>query len=464
MLRIFSLLFAGLFALTASLPGAERADLIITARYVVTVDPSNRIIDDGAIAVRGADIAGVGARGEILKQFTAGQVIARPNAIVMPGLINTHTHAAMSLLRGIADDLALQDWLERFIFPAEAKNVTPEFVEWGTKLACMEMLLSGTTTITDMYYFEDVAARAVKASGMRGVMGQTILRFPVPDAKNAELGLTHAEGFLKQFQNDEWITPAVAPHAIYTNTDETLQACRRLADKYKVPIVIHVSETEKEVIDSKAQRGGTPVQVLERLGIFQGPTIAAHCVWVNADDETILASHHVGAAHCPSSNMKLASGAAPVASMVEKRVAVGLGTDGPAGSNNDFNMMEEMDLAGKLSKLVTRDPRALPARVLIEMATINGARAIGLDRKIGSLEAGKRADMITLSLDHPNAIPLYDVPSQIVYALKGSDVRDVWINGRQVVRDREVLTLNRDEVYSHARALSRKVRDSLGMK
>ncbi len=452
MLRVCS----ALLLIAASVSAAEPVDLIVSARYVVTVDPQYRIIENGAVAVKGAGIAAVGPRAAIDAAYQATQRVDRPNAILMPGLINTHTHAAMTLLRGIADDLALQDWLQNHIFPAEAKNVTPEFVEWGTKLACIEMMLSGTTTFTDMYYFEDVAARAVKQAGMRGVMGETIIRFPVPDAKTPAISLANTGRFLDSFAGDELIVPAVAPHAVYTNDDETLKAARALADRFHAPLIIHVSETEQEVKDSQAQRHGTPVEALERLGVLDGLTVAAHCVRVDAHDMEILARHHTGVAHCPSSNMKLASGAAPVTEMLAHGVTVSLGTDG-AASNNDLNLMEEMDLAGKLQKLVTRDPRSLPARQIIEMATIDGARVLGMEAKIGSLEAGKRADMITVSLNEANAIPLYSVSSQLIYSLKGSDVRDVWVNGRQIVRDRNVLTLDATQVYAKAHALAARI-------
>ncbi len=456
MLRSCSLLFL----IAASLCAAEPADWIVSARYVVTVDPQFRIVENGAVAVRSNAILAVGPRAEIDRAYQPVHRSDRPHAILMPGLVNTHTHAAMSLLRGIADDLALQDWLEHYIFPAEAKNVTPEFVAWGTRLACIEMLLSGTTTLTDMYYFEDVAARAVKESGMRGVMGETIIQFPVADAATPAIALARAARFLDSFAGDELIVPAVAPHAIYTNSDATLQAARALANRFHAPIVIHVAETEKELKDTEALRHGTPVEALERLGVFDGPTVAAHCVWLQPSDFDILARHHVGVAHCPSSNMKLASGAAPVTLMLNHGITVGLGTDGVAGSNNDLNLMEEMDLAGKLQKLITRDPRSLPARKLVEMATIDGARVLGLDSKIGSLEPGKRADMITISLEEANAVPLYGVASQIVYALKGSDVRDVWVNGRQIVQDRRVLTLDQSLVFAKAFELARRVRES----
>lgn len=443
-----------LLALACSLQAAQPADTIITARYVVTVDPQYRILDNAAVAIRGNTILAVGPAAQIQHDYAAPHTLARPHSILMPGLISTHTHAAMSLLRGIADDLALQDWLTNHIFPAEARNVTPDFVLWGTRLACLEMMLGGTTTFTDMYYFEDTASRAVKQAGMRGVMGETIIKFPVADAKTPADALAYTERFLKEFKGDELITAAVAPHAIYTNDDATLKAARALANRYNAPLLIHVAETEKELIDTKAERHGTPVEALDRLGVFNGRTVAAHCVWLESQDFDILARDHVGVAHCPSSNMKLASGAAKVVEMLAHGINVGLGPDGPAGSNNDFDLMEEMDLAGKLQKLITRDPRSLPARQIIEMATIGGARVLGLDSKIGSLEPGKRADMITIGLDEPNAVPLYDVTSQAVYALKESDVQDVWVNGRQIVEHGRSLTLNPDEIYRHARELA----------
>jgi 5-methylthioadenosine/S-adenosylhomocysteine deaminase len=437
--------------------GAEPADWIVTARYVVTMDAQMQLVENGAVAIRGERIAAVGPRSEIDRRFQAKGRLDRGNAVIAPGLINTHTHAAMSLMRGIADDLTLQDWLEKFIFPAEAKNVSPDFTRWGTRLGCLEMLLSGTTTFTDMYYFEDVVAEVAKEAGMRGVLGETIIGFPVPDAKTPQESLAFTEKFLQRFAGDPLVVPAVAPHALYTNSDETLRVSRALADKYKAPLLIHVAETERERKESLDKFGASPVKKLDSLGMFSGRTLAAHCVWVDGPDMDILRDRRVGVGHCPSSNMKLASGAAPVAEMLQRGIAVGLGPDGPAGSNNDFNLFEEIDLAGKLQKLRTRDPRALPARQLMEMATILGARALGLDNEIGSLEAGKRADLITISLEAPHAVPLYDVYSQLAYAVKGSDVRDVLINGRVVVKDRQVLTLHSSDILLHAVEYQRKI-------
>jgi 5-methylthioadenosine/S-adenosylhomocysteine deaminase len=457
--RFFSLLL-----LLASAAAAAPCDLVFSARYVVTMSGQRRVIENGAVAVRGERIVAVGTRAEIDRNWQPARRIDRPDALLAPGLINTHTHAAMSLFRGIADDLKLQDWLNNFIFPAEAKNVSPDFVRWGTRLACLEMLLSGTTTFTDMYYFEDVVAEVAKEAGMRGVLGETVIGFPVADAKTPADALRYAEKFLIRFHNDSLVVPAVAPHAPYTNSDDTLRAARALANKYNAPVLIHLSETKKENDDSQTQFHQSPTQRLNALGFFAGRTVGAHCVWVDPKDMDTLKAKNVGVAHCPSSNMKLASGAAPVVAMLARGIAVGLGTDGPAGSNNDFDMFEEADLAAKLQKLVRNDPQALPATQAFEMATLGGARVLGLEKEIGSLETGKRADMISVDLDAPNAVPLYDVYSQLVYALKGSNVRDVVVNGRDVVRDKRCVTLDTSAVIAKAQEYGLKVAQSLRQK
>jgi 5-methylthioadenosine/S-adenosylhomocysteine deaminase len=449
------------FLLFISALAAESADWIWTGRYVVTMDPQRRVIENGAIAIRGERILAAGPKSEIEQRYQARQHLDRPDAILAPGLIDTHTHAAMSLFRGIADDLRLQEWLEHYIFPAEARNVTPEFVRWGTRLGCLEMLLSGTTTYTDMYYFEDVVAEATKEAGMRGVLGETIIGFPSPDAKSPADALAFTDRFLTRFHGDSLIVPAVAPHAIYTNSDETLKACRALANKHDAPLVIHLSETKHENDECLAKRHATPTQALDALGVFNGRTVAAHAVWVDEADLRILKLRGVGIAHCPSSNMKLASGIAPVTRMLALDLAVGLGPDGPAGSNNDLNMFEEMDLAAKLQKVTTGDPRSVPAEAAVEMATIRGARALGMEKEIGSLESGKRADLISIRLDRPNAVPLYNVYSQMVYALKGSDVEDVMVNGKLLVKDAQALTLNAAQIEAKAGEYRRRVQESL---
>ena len=429
---------------------AANVDLIVTGRYVVTMDSSRRVIEHGALAIQGANIIDVGPASEIAKKHTARQRIDRPRAILAPGLVNTHGHAPMVLFRGIADDLNLQDWLEKFIFPAEARNVNAEFVRWGTKLALWEMIRSGTTTYADMYYFEEVIAEETKRAGMRGVLGQSIIRFPVPDAKTPAEGLARTERFLQQFRHDPLIVAAIAPHAPYTNDDATLQACRRLADKYQAPLLIHLSETRKENDDSLTEFKMTPTARLAKLGVFDGPTLAAHGVWLTDDDLRILAAKRVGIAHNPSSNMKLSSGVAPILKMLQLNIAVGLGTDGVAGSNNDLNLFEEMDLAAKLQKFTSHDPRSLSAEQTFAMATIEGARALGLAAKIGSLAAGKAADWIAIDLSEPHALPLFNVYSQIVYALKASDVRDVMVNGRLLMRDRQMFTLDTTAIAAKA--------------
>ena len=455
MLRTCSLF---VFAATLS---AQSADWIWSARYVITEDAQHRVIENGAVAVRGDRIVGVGPEAEIVARFQAPRRIASPASILAPGLIDTHTHAAMSLFRGIADDKKLQDWLNNCIFPAEAKNLTPDFVRWGTRLGCLEMLLGGTTTFTDMYYFEDVVAEVAQEAGMRGVLGETIIKFPVADNKTPAEALKFTEKYLARFHDDPLVTPAVAPHALYTNSDETLRAARALANKYSAPLVIHLSETKQENDDIFAARHMSPTKVLDSLGVFNGRTVAAHCVWVDEADLAILKARGVGIAHCPSSNMKLASGVAPVVRMLALDLPVGLGPDGPAGSNNDFNMFEEMDLAAKLQKVTAMNPEVLPASAALEMATIRGARALGMEKEIGSLEVGKLADMILVNVTHPNGVPMYDPISQMVYALKADDVTDVMVNGKPVVRNGKILTLNEAEILQKAAEYRAKVSASL---
>jgi 5-methylthioadenosine/S-adenosylhomocysteine deaminase len=440
---------------------AAAVDSIWTARYVVTMDARHRVIENGAIAVTGDHIVAVGTRAEIDRDYQAKQRVDRPDAILSPGLINTHTHAAMSLFRGVADDMKLQDWLEKFIFPAEARNVDREFVRWGTRLAAIEMALGGTTTYTDMYYFEETVAEATKEVGLRGVLGQTVIGFPAPDYKTPSDTLAGTEKFFKTFANDPLIVPAIAPHAIYTVPDDVLKACRVLADRYKKPLVIHLSETKHENEESIEKRGKTPTAALEAMGVLNGWTVAAHGVWLDDADMEILKARGTGLAHCPSSNMKLASGVAPVGKILALGIPMGLGTDGVAGSNNDHDMMEEMDLAAKLQKVTTFDPTALPAETAFSMATDMGARALRLDRMIGSIEKGKRADLIMIRLDQPHAVPIYNVYSQLVYALKASDVADVMVNGRVIVRNKKMLTIDPAPVLAKVAEYRERVKKSL---
>ena len=462
-MRPISKFFLFLFAATAWAQTPVRVDAIWSARWVVTMDAQRRVIENGAVAIAGDHIVDVGTRAEIDRRYSAQQRLDRPDAILAPGLINTHTHAAMALFRGVADDMNLQDWLQKFIFPVEAKNVDREFVRWGTRLAVLEMALSGTTTFTDMYYFEDTVAEVTKQAGLRGMLGESVIGFPAPDFKTTQASLAATEQFFKQYANDPLIVPAVAPHAIYTVPNDVLKAARGLANRYQKPLVIHLSETKTENDEALAKRKMTPTAALESLGILTGWTVAAHGVWLNDADMAILKRRDTGLAHNPSSNMKLASGVAPVGKILGLGIAMGLGTDGVAGSNNDHNMMEEMDLAAKLQKVSTGDPRALPAMQAFEMATSTGARALHMDKLIGSLEKNKRADMITISLAGAHAVPFYNVYSQLVYALKGSDVTDVMVNGRPIVRDRRMLTLDAHPILLKAAEYQERVKKSLGM-
>ncbi len=460
MRRFFSLLILAAL-LSAATQAADPADWVIRAKYVITMDAHSRMIEGGAVAIRDTRIVGVGTQEDIARRFQAKHTLDKPDAIVAPGLIDTHTHAPMSLFRAIADDMRLDDWLTNFIFPAESKNVTPDFVRWGTRLACLEMVLAGITTYTDMYYFEDVEAETAKQAGVRGVLGQTIIGFPAPDHKTWQDALAATEKYIQKYQKDDLIIPTVAPHAIYTTPDEALVASHQLALKYNVPLTIHLAETQKERDDSLTKRNMSPTQVLEKLGVLDGRVIAAHCVWVSSEDMDILKQHGTGVAHCPSSNMKTASGVAHVSEMLNKGVTVGLGTDGFAGSNDTADLLLEMDLAAKLQKVTTMDPTALPAAQVFAMATIGGARVLGLDKEIGSLEEGKRADIITISVAHPNAVPLYNVYSQIAYAAKAGDVEDVFINGKQIVIGRHVLTLDAKEIYAKADQYRQQILTSL---
>ncbi len=439
----------------------ENVDLLVAGGTVVTMNAERRIIEDGAVAVKGDTIVAAGSRSNIEAKYAAAQTINAKGKLALPGFINGHTHVPMTLLRGLRDDVTLDEWLRKYIFPAEAKNVTEEFVRWGTRLAAAEQIRGGVTTFADMYYFEDAVAEETKAAGMRGVLGETILDFPAPDNKSNAAMLEYTEKFLKHWQGDALIHAAVAPHSIYTCSQKTLQDSAALARKYSAPILIHVAEMKKELDDSRAQNGTTPVQYLDKLGILGPDTVAAHCIYVDDTDRKILAQRNVGCVHNPSSNMMLASGVAPVIEERAAGVAVGLGTDGPAGSNNDLDLMEEMDLAAKLQKITKMDPQALGAKAVVEMATIEGARALHVEKEIGSLETGKKADLILIGLDAPNAVPMYDVYAQLAYALKGSDVETVIIGGRVVMRDKKLLTVDEPAVIAKAREFKNKIEASL---
>ncbi len=457
----------GLLALALSRPVLAQpatrrgVDLIVSAGFVLTVDPEFRILPGSAVAIQDGRIVAIGTAAEITRRYAARRRIDRPHAVLMPGLVNTHTHAAMSLLRGIADDRPLMEWLQKYIFPAEARNVSPAFVRDGTNLAMAEMIRSGTTTFADMYYFEDDVAHAVDAAGMRAVLGETWIDFPVPDNKNHDQAVAYTTRFLASWKGHRRITAAIAPHAPYTCSAATFQSARKLADEYGAPLLTHLSETQDEQKTIREKYGATPTAWLASIGFLGPRAVVAHGVWLSDDDLQLLARDKVALSHNPESNMKLGSGIAPIAKALKAGVVVGLGTDGPAGSNNDFDMLESMDFAGKLAKVAQLDPTALPARDLIRMATLEGARALGLGDRIGSIEVGKEADLIAIDLTGERVRPVYDLTSTVVYAAKASDVSLTMVAGRVLFDGRSLQTLDEARIVQAAETWRAKITRSL---
>jgi 5-methylthioadenosine/S-adenosylhomocysteine deaminase len=438
----------------------KSVSLVVTGGIVVTMDPARRVLTPGALAIEGGAIVAVNDPASIKAEFTARDTIDAAGSVVLPGLINTHTHAPMVMYRGLADDLALMEWLQKYIFPAEAKTVTASFVRTGTRLAALEMIQGGTTLYTDMYYFEEEIARVTKEAGLRGVLGQSVIGFPAPDANTPADALARAERFLKEFASDELITPAVAAHSMYTLDAASLKASRALADKYGKPTLIHLSETRDEVAISEKRHKMRPAEYLESLEFWGPRVLAAHGVWLTKPEIDILKTRGVGVSHNPESNMKLSSGTAPVLELRAAGVPVGLGTDG-AASNNDLDMFEAMRQTALLHKLTSGDPTAIAAPVALEMATLGGARALGLADRLGSLEGGKRADLIVVSMSSARQTPMYDPVSHLVYVTRGDDVKTTIVNGRVLMRDRKVLTLNEAAVLDEARRAAEEVRKAV---
>lgn len=438
-----------------------QVDTILARGTVVTMDDAFTLINDGAVAIRGNSIAAIGPTDQILRDHTATAVIDCHNCAIIPGLVNAHTHVPMTLLRGLADDLRLDVWLMGYMMPVEREFVTPDFVRLGTLLGCAEMIRSGITVFADMYYFEDAVAQATTQAGLRGVLAQTILKFPAPDAASYEDSVESCRLFIEKWKGHALIVPAVGPHAHYTCPPEVLEACVALATEYNVPLHTHVSETLLEVEDSRKQHGMPVVPWIRKYGLLETQLIAAHCVHVDSGEIRTLKNAGAGVVHNPSSNLKLASGIAPVKEMIEIGVKLGIGTDGTA-SNNDLDMFEEMRLASFLAKGATHDPLVAPARTSLMLATIGGARAIHLDHLTGSLELGKRADVAVVDLTGLHNTPRFNrepemVYSQLVYACKSSDVRDVWCNGRALMRDRALLTVDLPTVTAQAQDIAQQI-------
>ncbi len=452
---------AGSESASATASGLPTVDLIVEGEYIVTMDENQAAVKDGAVAIKDGLIVALASAADVNAQYTATEYVAGDNRIVMPGLINGHSHAAMTLLRGAADDLALMDWLNDYIFPAEVEFVDAEFVRIGTELACWEMIRGGTTMFVDMYYFPDVVADVVESCGMRAMISATVIDQRSPDAENAADSIRKGLEFIGRWKDrNSRIIPIFGPHANYTLNADQLRNTRAAANEAGVAISIHMSESPLEVKYSKDTYGMTPIAFFESIDFLDGPTIAAHVVWPTETEIPILAERRVGVIHNPSSNMKIAAGISPVTKMLRAGVLVGLGTDG-AASNNDLDMWEEMRLAAFLQKVDRMDPEVMSAQTVLTMATSGGAEAIGLRDQIGALSIGMKADLIQVSFDDVHFVPTYDVISHLVYVADEQDVATVIVDGKVLMRDKVVLSVDTERVAQEARELAKRIQAAL---
>lgn len=439
----------------------QKADTLFTNAIVLTMDGKLNQYDPGGVVVKGDSIIAVGPEAEITKEYTADEVIDCGGKVLMPGLVNAHTHVPMTLLRGLADDLRLDVWLMGYMLPVEREFVSPEFVRLGTSLACAEQIRSGVTTFNDMYFFEDDIAQATADAGMRAVCGQSVMKYPAPDAAAFEDSIAYAREFIKKWKGHPLIVPAIAPHAPYSTTPEILRTCTDIAKEFDVPLHIHISETAFEVETMRNEQGMPVVPYVKKQGIFEAKVIAAHCVHIDVGEIKTLQHANAGVSHNPSSNLKLASGFAPVQKMLENGLNVGIGTDGPA-SNNDLDMFEEVRLASFVAKASSNDPTVVPAVTALLMATRMGAQALHIGHLTGSLEAGKRADMILVDTSPIHNSPRFrrdpqNAYAQLVFASKSTDVTDVMVNGKWLMRDHNLLTLNEQDLLNQARGLAQRI-------
>jgi 5-methylthioadenosine/S-adenosylhomocysteine deaminase len=439
---------------------AKTVDILITGGTILTVDHHDLNLEDGAIAVDQDTIVALGRKEDILPEYQGRVTIDVPDSIIMPGLVNAHTHAAMTCFRGIADDMELMDWLNDYIFPAEARNVDPELAYWGSMLACAEMIKSGTTTFSDMYIFEEETAQAARKAGMRCLLGEVLFDFPSPNFKTPAEGLACTERLIRKWADDPLINIMVEPHSLYTCSPELLKASKALANRYHIPLATHFLENKAEAKQLREKFGQRATAFLRDIGLLDDRFIAFHCVLMDEEDIRLFADHGCKVVHNPESNMKLASGVASVSTMLEHGIVVGLGTDGCA-SNNNLDMFEEMDTAAKLEKSARLDPTVMSARTVIRMATCNGARALGLDSLVGTLEVGKKADLCIIDMNKPHLTPLYNEYSHLVYAVNGADVDTVLINGKVVMRERKLLTIDEGEAMRRVREIALRIRCSL---
>jgi len=435
-------------------------DLIILGGKVLLIDAKNTCLDNAAIAINEGNIIAIDQPEDIARQYSARKTITAKDSLVMPGFVNCHTHAAMTCFRGIADDLELMDWLNNYIFPAEAKNVNKDLAYWGSLLACAEMIKSGTTTFCDMYIFEDETARAAKQAGMRCIIGEVLFDFPSPNSKTPQEGLDYTRMLIEKWQNDPLISIIVEPHALYTCSPDLLAKAKKLADDYSVPLGIHLLENKSEKEQLQKKFGKDAVIFLKDIGYLNERFLALHCVCLTAEDIRLFADYGVKVSHNPASNMKLASGVAPVPDMLKAGITVGLGTDGCA-SNNTLDMIKEMSTAAKLHKVARLDPTVMNAQTVVRMATIEGAGALGMYKITGSLEVGKKADIIIIGLNKPHLTPLYNEYSHLVYAASGADIDTVLINGKVVMENRSLLTIDETEVMQKVREIAVNIKNSM---
>jgi len=439
----------------------EVVDLIISGGTCLTADSENEIIEGAIIVIKGDTIVEIGNDPEIVNRYQAEKEISARNSLIIPGLINAHTHAPMTCLRGIADDLPLEEWLQDNIFPVESKFMNEEAAYWGTLLATVEMIRSGTTSFCDMYFFQNEMAQAVKEAGMRAVLSHGILDFPFMDCPDPELHIQITKEYMDKWNDNDLITICPGPHAIYTCSREKMREAKDLADKANVPFVIHLSETKKEVDDSKEKYDKPPVFYLEEIGVLGNNVLAAHGVWVSKKEMKVLKYYDVKISYNPESNMKLASGAAPISDMMKNGITICLGTDGCA-SNNNLDMFGEMSTAAKLEKVARLDPTVVSAKDAFQMATINGARALMIEDKTGSLVKGKKADICIIDLDKPHSTPIYNYYSHLAYTIDAADVETVIINGQIVMENRKIFSVDEKQIMSEVRKIAVKIAESLG--
>ncbi|MET4860026.1 amidohydrolase [Morganella morganii] len=447
-----------LLAAACSAYAADPADLMITDGTVLTMNPGNTVFEHGTVVVSDGKIVAVGGP-ELTAKYQAKKVLDVNGDIVMPGLINTHTHGSMTVFRSLGDDVP--DRLHRYIFPLENKLVSRDMVRTGANLANIEMIKGGVTTYADMYYFEDEVAKTVNKAGLRAVLGETIINFPVADAQTPEEGIAYAVRFINEYKDHPRITPAFAPHGPYTNTTENLQKIAALSEELNVPVMIHLAETDREKDEIAKRTGGkSPVQYMADIGVLNNRLLAAHVIMADDNDLNLLKKYDVGVAHNISANTKSAKGVAPVTQMLEKGIRTGLGTDGPMSSNT-LTTMNELNLVGKIHKLETKNRAAMPPLTVVEMATIGSARALHMEDKIGSLETGKRADIIVVDTKAPNMVPVYSPYAALVYGANGANVRHTIVDGVILMEDRQLLTVNENEIIQDAQRFAEKVRETV---